>query len=503
MEKLSRHQIREKAKRDLFFLATVVLGYDFVREVHQPLFDVYVQKDPTKPLHEQDTIKQRLILDSRGTFKTTSDIVDIIQWILCFPDIRILIMSGTRELASRMLKECQSHFLQNDVFRGLFPEYCPHKDEGFASEEFTVPNRTKKHLREPTVSISTIESVKAGMHYDVIKCDDLVNETNVTTRQQIEKTIEAFHYTTPILDPGGYRDVIGTRYDFSDLYGTIIDSRSPEWKIFIRPVWRKRRDGTVDIIFKRRLTRDGRLIGFNQEILEQIQRENPRLFNCQYLNNPLPTDSAYFTPELIFSHTLPFTQIPKDVRRFIAWDIAPTANYQSDYTVGAVGAYDELGRLFVIEILRGKFQPSQLVELIIGSNIRWKPIRLGIEDANGARLLDPALQARARELRTYLPIEWIPSSPKDKKPARIGSLQSLLKQDKLFFSANCSERDALLEEFCKWPAFKHDDIPDAISRLLYFQNRVEHKFADNEVEQTIIEPSFSLYGNELGAGIIG
>lgn len=251
-------ELRRRGRTDLFWLSTKVLGYDFVERVHGPVCDLFVHKDPKKPFAQQDTIKQRLLLDPRGHFKTTVDVCDTVQWILNFPDVRILIMTGTLELAERMLYEVQHHFTSNPQMRLLYPEFCapPGQKIGNTSE-MTTPARKLQHLREPTVTISTIDSVKAGSHYDIIKCDDLVHENNIGTKEQIEKTIQAFHYTTPLLEPYGYRDVIGTRYDYSDLYGSILDGldmskatpipfgfrlEDGDWKVQVRQVWIERKD---------------------------------------------------------------------------------------------------------------------------------------------------------------------------------------------------------------------------------------------------------------------
>ena len=210
---------RRRAQTDLYWLATEVLGYrDLIERVHRPVCEMFVLKDPDLPLMEQPGLRQRLILDPRGCFKTTIDLADVIQWLLCFPNVRILLMTGARELAKRMVHELKSHFTSNERMRELFPEYCPEEGKDFGREDgFTTSARTLARLREPSVSISTIESVKAGSHVEVIKLDDVVDELNSSTPEQIEKVVRAFHYTTPILEPNGYRDVIGTRYSPNDL----------------------------------------------------------------------------------------------------------------------------------------------------------------------------------------------------------------------------------------------------------------------------------------------
>lgn len=497
--RIGKEALRKRCKEDLYFLAKDVLGYDLVPHVHGPVCRFFVKKDETRPFGEQDSIKQRLLLDPRGHFKTTLDICDTIQWMLVFPDVRILIMSGTLELAKRMVQELRRHFVYNELFRELFPEHCPPQDkeeEMGRLDEMTTMARKNWRLREPSVSISTVESIKAGSHYDIIKCDDLVNETNVSTKEQIEKTIRAFHYTTPILEPNGYRDVIGTRYDFSDLYGTIVDGDTDAWSIFVRPAWTKTTedDGstTHKVLFPER---------FSVEMLRAFQTENPYLFNCQYLNNPIPGETQQFTPELIMAHFIPFTQIPKEnVRTFAAWDLGFSDKKYADFSVCAVGVFDDKGNIYILDIVRGRYLPHQLVNAIVTTNAKYRPARMGIEKAGGSVLLAPALDIKAREMKMYLPIEWIKVNPNKTKIERVSALESLLRQNKLWFVTGMNNKEDMLNEFTRFPKYSHDDIPDAIAILVEnYRTRIEPEYADDKVE-IIMAPD---YYNELGAGLVG
>src|ERR1039458_2008028 len=95
-KKLAAEQFdtREKCRTDKMHLSKV-LGYDFQEDVHGDLFANYPQFNPLLPLDEQSQFKNRMILWSRGFYKTTSIIVEIVQLILNFPNIRILLMQGT------------------------------------------------------------------------------------------------------------------------------------------------------------------------------------------------------------------------------------------------------------------------------------------------------------------------------------------------------------------------------------------------------------------------
>ena len=123
----------ERGKRDLWFLASKILNRvypDLVESLHKPMCEFFIQKNPAKIWLLQDTAKNRLLLAPRGHFKTTINLCDTIQWMLAFPDVTIVLFSGTQELTARMVDEIKQHFLMNGDFREMFPGCGPYGLEG-------------------------------------------------------------------------------------------------------------------------------------------------------------------------------------------------------------------------------------------------------------------------------------------------------------------------------------------------------------------------------------
>src|SRR5690242_1783321 len=113
--------LRHRCQTDGFWLAKDVLGYRYFSKCHEELFSTperegfFVLKDPGakdfKTFADADKgLHDRLLFLSRGGFKSTADIVDCIQWILCFPNIRINIMTGTVSLAEEFTGIIKGHF---------------------------------------------------------------------------------------------------------------------------------------------------------------------------------------------------------------------------------------------------------------------------------------------------------------------------------------------------------------------------------------------------------
>jgi phage terminase large subunit-like protein len=488
--------LKRRCQTDLYWLAKHVLGYkDMVPHVHGPMCATYVQKDPDKGIFEQSESKTSLILAARGVFKTCVHIADIVQWILCFPNIRILILTGKQDLAWRMVREVKDAFQNNAFIRDLFPELCASRDTKFGTDdEFTCPGRTE-YRREPTVSSSTVASINAGGHYELIGPDDCVNEINSATPDQCQKVVDAIDDLDYLLEPGGYVQYNGTRYKPWDQYGktlqraaaSLVEDLDPlddkpivDLRVCILPAWTVKegvelslddngvpivRKSDVDLLFPERL-------GFRG--LHKLYKKNPTKFACQMLQNPLGVSATErpFTDNLIAGHIIPFNQLPplgvgKD---FILWDLAgchPDAEAKgSDFVVGIVGRLDLLGRLFIIDIRRGHWSALQQAAQIVTLQKDYPNAECCyIEDMQGARYLEPLIQQLASQHLIRLNIKWV-KIPRvgGSKRLRIDALALVFKADRLWLASYVNHLDQLKSELLD-PSPEHDDVADSIALL--------------------------------------
>ena len=302
---------RQRARTDLLWLCTFVMGYKDVEEVpHGALIralqtfpggqDVCDQQDrtmawlrtelwylgPTRAKASFVPLAKRSSQDFYHYHRAHT-----LQWIINFPDIRILISTAVADQAQSMLKSIKSHFQFTPEFRALFPEFCPDArsaGEFGNQEEFTVPNRVQKHLKEPTVSVTAIGKVIAGYHYEVIKDSDLVDKENIKTEGGRSNTIEHFKYMWPLVERNkgqyGWRDTEGTRYDFSVIPMEPKSLKKKKSCPRSKRTWHQEVRGCYDeegnVLWPSRWTK---------ELLEDEENSmGPTLFAAQYLNQPVP-----------------------------------------------------------------------------------------------------------------------------------------------------------------------------------------------------------------------
>jgi hypothetical protein len=195
--------------------------------------------DVTK-LKSSKVEKKRLYLAFRGYFKTSIfTVAHTIQEAIINPNMRKLIISGTMDNAVSIMKQIKSHFMDNAQFRSIFPEMCPQeqrtgKIEFGTESQVVLPNRTIYGVREPTFMAGSTTSKLTGMHFDKMSIDDIIDEKNCTSEEQLKNARQMFRLMLSLFnnpsDP--FYDICGTRFHYNDVYGELInDSTDDEGNI--------------------------------------------------------------------------------------------------------------------------------------------------------------------------------------------------------------------------------------------------------------------------------
>jgi phage terminase large subunit-like protein len=514
-------ETRRRVKSDLYFLARY-FGWETNPEsanksfkdnqvcehVHRRLCNLFVRKSDLRTIAQQDAFsKSRVILYPRGSFKSTIDVYDAVQWILNFPEIRILFLTAADDLAVGFVDETKGHFVerlfQPSLMNLYFPEYCL-SEKDLAKEtsfQFTCPlwKRQGSRRREATVMSASITSTLSGFHFEVIKGDDVVSNRNSENEDQCRKVTKQINVSVrKMLRPFGYFDAIGTRYADEDYYGEVLEKNVGELKRESGPCWE-----TIDNLATglkiligrawevkpevRREIESGKLSASNlaaehydllfpevlsYSFLRQEQARDEISFEGQYNQNPRPASTTPFPRVLLLKSTVPFEEMPFRGPISQTWDFAFSAKKGRDYSTASSAIWNDKGVCFITDLIRGRFLHNDLAKAVVEFALKWRPFVIGIEDAAGSRLLESAIIAEAQ--RTGNPsviavcsrIDWItPDNQKDAKRMRMASLHPWLMNSRMKFAAYLPHLDALYSEFerCLF-SHHHDDIPDVISR---------------------------------------
>lgn len=516
---------RYKAKTDSIFLANEVLGME-LREIHRCLFqNMFPRFRPGQSLASLDPVfKKRMVLWSRDLGKSSSSRVLATQLVLNYPNIRILMMTGSDALAQRQLAAVKRIFEQpTQKFQELFPEYCwiskqdkktgewhdVEPDFGNA-HEFSIPCRTDRAAIEKTFTISTARSVNSGSHFEILFVDDLLNNENWQSASAQAKCYEDYRSINPLLEPTGYMIMTGTHYVINDVYKRIQENAAEagalsQWKFSIEDcwdygcrncthgeVWHDRNTNVLrgqcihddcscvqfqsndvkDVVFPQFIKKNGEPWGYTADYLERIRLDQgQRFYSCQYLNAPEQDGTQIFTQDLIGKQTLHQREqleqmAPRNAgENYICGDLAFSTNPARDESVIYVFK-KYAGQLFVWACVFGRWTPSERIGKILELIKQVRPTKAFFERTLNSDSMQLALEAKMSDFNLVrLPIEWIEfsSNRKDAKATRIENVEGVLKSGRLWLCGWMDGYDKLEKQLLQFPNVQHDDHADCLS----------------------------------------
>lgn len=526
-------KFRFLAQTNLYFLCHLLETYNQTTlSTHEYICNgFFVQKDPTYATFEKfanayTELKDRMLLVPRGGFKSSIDIADCVQWVMCFPAITILILTGVYELAGEFVGELRSHFTYDEstseadpktkkpklipralmdketgewsqsLFQVMFPEHCIHPDEGVQHEYQTPALGTDK---EPTVKAASIEQALVGQHFCIIKLDDVITNENTQTILRMQKINKFISIDRAMLHPYGFQDVIGTWYDERDFYGKRIKYEEDYAKKngMLHLVQGSVDSGRLDIAVKMKVhlrscwwlndhavaagksfddaLESDYILWFPERLsfsfLETERDSDPEGFPIKYLNNPRLNHRVKFDRALLLARTIQHTQLPPQGVVVTAIDTAYSTKSWADYTV-ILTAIIYGGRFYIINMVRGRFDENLLPIKIAEVAKKWQPKQMGIEESVGVKWLGKEVKREMQKAQISVPLQYITlgfGSKKTSKRIKAKPVRRLLGDERMFFANSCEGLEEIyteLEAFTGTEEDTHDDIVSALSLLV-------------------------------------
>ncbi len=489
---LALQKIALRCRTDLYFLCKEILNYSKMEpHVHQELCDytTSILPNPPEGLFERLSTQHKdfdprknllLLLMPRGTFK--SSVVTIgftLQFLLNEPNARVLIDSETFSKSKAFLREIQEHLINNEAYReifktihGTYPYTKKSEMKLWTDSEIILPCRNVPK-KEPSISCAGIDVTKNGMHYDLIICDDLHSQTNVTNNDQIQGVIEHYKLAFSLLDPGKPMIIIGTRWHELDLYGHIIDFEQEDFNVLKKAAYND--DGSL--FFPEVL---------NEHELDKIRRkQGVSIFSKQYLNQPVSAENATFKRDNFIRKKW------DEVRgRPMNWYLSGDPSYSdprgtsiySDYATLVLVGMDFQRDLYIRHIVRKKMTYSEFINEVfnIYTNEQFDDVRKNMKiilEVIGTKSLSYELANEQRRRNTWLPVTEIRSRTADKEE-RIRGLAPFYEYNHVYHISECPQLEELELELLHFPSGRHDDIIDAMATVLEVASPPTHKRID-------------------------
>lgn len=476
--------IREAAERDLETFIRLVAPQQVLGAIHCELIRWMTRKD--RKSHQ-------LILLPRDHQKSRM-IAYKVAWALTRqPDIRVLYISSTANLAEKQLKFIKD-IITSPVYTNYWPEMV-NKDEGkrekWTNSEISIdhPKRKEEGVRDPTVFTGGLTTNLVGMHCDVCVLDDTVVDDTAYTNEGREKLERQYSLLASIEGTASEEWVVGTRYHPKDLYGTQIamveDIYDAEgnltgseaiYEVFQREV-EDRGDGTGTFLWPRQTRADGKWFGFD---IKELARKRAKYldrsqFRAQYYNDPNDISDApinrnsfqYYDKKYLTRQNGKWFIKGRQLNVFASIDFAFSRSQKADYTALVVIGIDASASIYVLDVARIKTDSiSEYYDLILQKHVQWDFRKLRAE-------VNAGQAAIVKELKfSYLMPNGVALSIEENKPSRyqgskeerIAAILEHRYQNGMIWHYQGGECQNLEEELIlrKPP---HDDIKDALAAV--------------------------------------
>jgi hypothetical protein len=260
---------RYRCKTDHFFLGNEALERPntFCEQPHRAwINEVFMKKSPVllRPNYLEAGIKswfqdmvaanggkhRSFMACSRQSQKSTTQIIDAVQYLLNVPDCRIMQISAVKDLAKKFIKFFRFYWTIEDVhnrtlFAKWFPEMMIYADEKSDSNTFFCP---MAHLGlGPSMVATSADASQTGARFDVGVFDDMADDQNEASSEGRIKLVEKYDSINKLRTEYGVTLTIGTpqnadqNLDTGDLYAVILGRSEKSNHQYLRyridPAW--------------------------------------------------------------------------------------------------------------------------------------------------------------------------------------------------------------------------------------------------------------------------
>lgn len=475
-KKDKKAQIREMAESDLLSFIRLVAPHRMLGQIHEELIAWM-----TRP----DAKDNQLILLPRDHQKSAMIAYRTAWWITKNPEVAILYVSATENLAVKQLKFIKD-ILTSKVYRYYWPEMVNENEnyrEKWSETEISVdhPKRKAEGTRDSTVKAVGITANITGLHCNVAVLDDLMVPTNAYTESGREGVRALYSQLSSVETTGAKEWTVGTRYHPADIYRDLLEMEEvwedeegneitqPVYEVFQRTV-----ETHGEFLWPKSRRSDGKTFGFDEKELARKKAKylDTTQFYAQYYNNPNAEENAtikseffqYYNREALIERSGVWYLGDKLLNVYAAMDFAFSVSKQADYTVIVVVGADAEGNIYVLDIDRFRTGAMrEMYERAVRLYHKWGFRRLRAE-------VTAAQQLVVNQLKDYVRLQNLPIGIDEHRPLRNkeerirAALQPRYENRQIWHykGGNCQ----VLEEEVRMENPEHDDVKDALAAVV-------------------------------------
>ena len=399
------------------------------------------------------------LLAPRGHGKTVLVGAYIIWKVVTNPDIRILIVTINQDKANEIMTFIQSNLSSNDKLINIFGQQKGYSE--WSRDTLRVYGSPPTH-KEPTLKVLGVTSSMVGGHYDIIILDDITDQKNSRTEMRRRDLVDWLNKTLmPMLEPEGKILSIGTKWHQNDIHAYLQGISSYVCKVY-----------KAIIEDPSELNPNGKVLWperWSYEKLNQIRKEyGNTTFMMQYQNEYISDEDSPIKYDWI-QMAIDRYDIPKPPYvTYIGIDIASSGE-ESDYFALSVIAIKE-GFITVVDGKRDHISLSKQQEIINHYYQKWKPIKIGIEQAAQQKMIIDDLIEKC----PTLPIVPIKPSIVNDRMSRVQRLSVFFETGRISLNPSLVE---WVDEMVSFPRGSNDDTIDSLCYAI--------QASQEEIEATI------------------
>jgi len=145
-----------------------------------------------------------------------------------------------------------------------------------------------------------------------------------------------------------------------------------------------------------------------------------------------------------------------DMNRYTFVDPAISLDKQADYSAIVTVGVDQYSNLYILDIVRERLKPDELIEEIFRTFERWHPQSIGIEEVGFQKTLRYTLKKEEEIRKRWLNIVELRPDGRNKEQ-RIRGLQPQYASGKVLHNRDLVYNIYLEDELLRFPRGKHDD----------------------------------------------
>lgn len=412
----------------------------------------------------------------RESAKSTVVVWAMVWFIARHPWLTNVIVSVAKDQAEKRMTMLKQIIETNPRFRNVFPWIKVDYRKKNTQTEFTVeatavydPETGKLSairynqwqsllsrygsLKDPTLRTGGVGSktLIGSRISGILMMDDIVDQTMLNPEIQLDVYEWVMTTLIPLLQEHAKAIFIGTRWMISDVAQMIMEN----------PVWY-----SETIVALTSDPKTGKLVSYWEDywtvdrLLAKKLEIGDLIFEVMYQNNPRAMMAAKFKLDSL-EQDLP-NPLPVMRAIYIGTDFAASLKQRADWTVYSAVGYDDLHRIYILDMERLKGTPDELMK-VLKAFIEKVVLRWG--KLTWILVENVAFQAwgehMIRALDQRLPVDKV--KPVGDKGHRLEPLANMFNDGMGYINKHMREYPTFKHEAINFGAVPHDDTVDAVT----------------------------------------